>query len=195
MYSERVQSRSVQGRETGQKVMDVAERLFREQGFVTTTVRQIAEAGGVSVGTVVAVGDKSTLLVRIYERWIRDFHRQDVQDVAESSADRPVDTVIDYLQPIIDYFVEDADLSREYLAILVWGQVESDVFDALAQALITDIETILRCAKKPNASAAARAMYFAYLGVLVAASHGAIPLSAVSTEVHRAVAAVVGEGK
>lgn len=190
MFIERVHSRSTQRQQTRQKVVSVAEKLFREQGFAATTVRQIASAAEVSVGTVIAVGDKSTLLVRIYDGWITDFHQQ---RVVEPRAGRPVDAIIDHLRPIIGYFVQDAELSREYAAILVRGEVESIVFDSLARSLIADIETILRAEEKRNASETARAIYFAYLGVLMTASNGAIALETVPSEVRRAVVAVLGD--
>ncbi|MEU5300944.1 TetR family transcriptional regulator [Streptomyces noursei] len=42
MFSERVQSRAAQREATRQRVLSTAERLFRDQGFGATTVRQIA---------------------------------------------------------------------------------------------------------------------------------------------------------
>ena len=190
MFSERVHARSTQRQQTRQKVVGVAEELFRAQGFAATTVRQIASVAEVSVGTVIAVGDKATLLVRIYDGWITDFHQQ---RVVEPLAGRPVDAIIDHLRPIIGYFVQDAELSREYAAILVRGEVESIVFDSLARSLIADIETILRAEEKRNASETARAIYFAYLGVLMTASHGAMSLETVPSAVRRAVVAVIGD--
>lgn len=50
-------------RERAERVMRAAWELFRTQGFAATSVREIAAAAHVSVGTVAAVGDKSALFL------------------------------------------------------------------------------------------------------------------------------------
>ena len=52
---------------THSRVVDAAARLFVEEGFAGTSIRGIAKAAGVSVGTVMSVGDKSALLVRVFD--------------------------------------------------------------------------------------------------------------------------------
>jgi len=49
------------------KVRFVAGELFRTRGFEATSVRDIAAAAGVSVGTVALAGDKATLFLDVME--------------------------------------------------------------------------------------------------------------------------------
>jgi AcrR family transcriptional regulator len=57
-----------QGQEQRQsKVRGAAWELFRTRGFDATSVRDIAAAAGVSVGTVAHIGDKATLFLDVME--------------------------------------------------------------------------------------------------------------------------------
>jgi len=57
-----------QGQEQRQsKVRSAAWELFRTRGFDATSVRDIAAAAGVSVGTVARIGDKATLFLDVME--------------------------------------------------------------------------------------------------------------------------------
>lgn len=57
-----------QGQEQRQsKVRRAAWELFRTRGFDATSVRDIAAAAGVSVGTVAHIGDKATLFLDVME--------------------------------------------------------------------------------------------------------------------------------
>lgn len=49
------------------KVMAAATRVFGERGYRGTTIPLIAEASGVSVGTVASVGSKDDLFLRSFE--------------------------------------------------------------------------------------------------------------------------------
>ena len=49
------------------KVLVAARELFLEKGFENTSVREIAERAGVSVGTVANCGDKASLLARMFD--------------------------------------------------------------------------------------------------------------------------------
>lgn len=48
------------------KVLVAARELFTTQGYEATSMRQIAERAGVSVGTVANTGDKATLLTKVF---------------------------------------------------------------------------------------------------------------------------------
>jgi AcrR family transcriptional regulator len=50
-----------------QRVLDAAAALFGERGFDATSVRDIAAAASVSVGTVLNVGDKTGLFLAVLE--------------------------------------------------------------------------------------------------------------------------------
>lgn len=74
-----------------------------------------------------------------------------------------VDAAIHLFNPFIERFTEDQALSRQYAATLMKGTHESTVFNELAAALLTEIETQLRrSALPPNAvGPASRTVYSA----------------------------------
>ena len=55
------------GKQRQSKVRSAAGELFRTRGFDATSVRDIAAAAGVSVGTVALAGDKATLFLDVME--------------------------------------------------------------------------------------------------------------------------------
>lgn len=181
MFTEPVQSRVTQREATRRKVLASAERLFREQGFGASTIRQIATDAEVSTGTVMSVGDKDALLVAIFDTWIAAVHhgREDAAgpgDVTPLSPAAAAQAVLDLVEPFLTYFALDLDLSREYAAVIVRGSHDSEVFRALALALLTELETLL--ARTPlsatEAGAGARTIYFSYLGILMTIGNGAL---------------------
>ncbi|MFD0020650.1 TetR/AcrR family transcriptional regulator [Streptomyces sp. NPDC058382] len=181
MFTEQVQSRAAKREATRLKVLSSAERLFREQGFGASTIRQIATDAEVSTGTVMSVGDKDALLVAIFDTWIAAVHhgRQDRQargGMARLSPAAAGQAVMDLVEPFITYFALDLELSREYAAVIVRGTHESEVFQALARALLTELETLLTRTQlaAAQAGAGARTIYFAYLGVLMTVGNGAL---------------------
>jgi AcrR family transcriptional regulator len=60
--------RSEQAQRTRVAVLDAAGRLFVDQGFAATTMRDVADAAGVSVQTVFAQGSKASLLLACVDR-------------------------------------------------------------------------------------------------------------------------------
>ncbi|MDG3011635.1 TetR/AcrR family transcriptional regulator [Rhodococcus sp. D2-41] len=179
MFTEHVQSRGEQRDATRQKVLSTAERLFRESGYGATTVRQIAAAAEVSTGTVMAVGDKAGLLVAIFEGWIGQVHAgRTIASTADAvlAPGQAADAIIGLLEPFVEYFARDRELSREYAAIIVRGSHTSEIFERLALALLGELHAVLvRTGISPeSAGRGARAVYFAYLGVLMTASSGAL---------------------
>ena len=95
-------------------VLAEAGRLFALRGFAATSVRDIAAAAGVSVGTVVSVGGKSELFLRCME------------ELATADARRALGSQDD-ARAGLRAFVTSApglterggDLSRDYLAALL----------------------------------------------------------------------------
>ncbi|SMG13481.1 transcriptional regulator, TetR family [Rhodococcus rhodochrous J3] len=177
MFTERVQSRAEKRDVTRRVVLAAAETLFREQGFAATTVRQIASAASVSVGTVMAVGDKDALLVAVFDDWIAGVHRERREASPQDELDAPsaVTAVLELFAPFVAYFVQDQDLSREYAAVIVRGRHESEIFEGLAVALVSELEDTFRRAGLDAADAGrgARVVYFAYLGLLLTAGNSA----------------------
>jgi AcrR family transcriptional regulator len=70
MVSEHVQFRSDKRRQTEARIISAAADLFLEHGFRATTIRAIAKAAEVSVGRVMATGDKDSILVACFDLWI-----------------------------------------------------------------------------------------------------------------------------
>lgn len=138
-------------------------------GFRATTVRKIAGAAGVSVGSVMAVGDKDSLLLMAFDRWIGAVHEKRAA-ATPAPVDDPVLSVGDIVQPFLDLFSSNAGLAREYAAILARGAHPTEVFGKLAVTLTDEFEQVARAAGRGSAApAAARALYYGYLGLLRAA--------------------------
>ncbi|MEV0321159.1 TetR/AcrR family transcriptional regulator [Streptomyces sp. NPDC050658] len=197
MFTEPVQSRAAKREATRQKVLAAAERLFREQGFGATTVRQIAADAQVSTGTVMSVGDKDALLVAIFDRWIDAVHQERSSDDGAAPgqlvAGRAVDTVMALFEPFIRYFALDEELSREYAAIIVRGKRDSEIFRNLALSLISEIDGVLvrTGLTGVDAGRGARAVYFAYLGILMTVSNGAIGEQDAMEQLHEVISVVI----
>ncbi|WP_420041477.1 TetR/AcrR family transcriptional regulator [Gordonia sp. MP11Mi] len=171
MFDERVQTRRDQQREqTRARIVETAQRLFVSEGFQATTIRKIAQAAAVSVGSVMAVGDKDSLLLMTFDRWIGAVHAQRAAEEPRPIGS-PVQAVGEAVQPFLDLFSANPGLSREYGAILARGAHRTEVFGALATTLKGEFEQIARVARPDEAApAAARALYYGYLGLLRAAS-------------------------
>lgn len=159
---------------TRQRVVDTASRLFQEHGFAATTIRDVAEASGVSIGTVMAAGDKNGLLVRVFDALIEEEHvqRVGVDAPTESGDERPcIKRVMGLVQPFVSLFTGRRGLARAYASILVSGNHTSALFTDLAAGLIDEIQTAItrhECTPVENAQAKAGAVYFAYIGALFA---------------------------
>lgn len=196
MFTEHVQSRAAARDETRAKVLSSAERLFRQQGFAATTVRQIATDAGVSTGTVMGVGDKDGLLIEVFDEWIAAVHR-DRQSGGEAqdslTPDRAIDAVIGLLAPFLRYFAEDPALSRQYSSIIVRGTHESAIFRDLAVALVAELRDVLARAGLSGAAAerAARVVYFAYLGIVMTGGNHASGGASVPDQLRDVVRCVI----
>ncbi|WAL39493.1 helix-turn-helix domain containing protein [Brevibacterium sp. BRM-1] len=238
MFNERVQDRGARRAQTEDAVLAAARDLFREAGYAGTTIRQIAQRAGVSVGTVMGVGDKSALLVRSFEDWIAQVHAERTaagasaagavraaggaggkkgtrKRVGASRPLAPVDAVMALFAPFIEYFGQDLELSRAYAAVLVAGPAPGAgaesfaagseagagagaeagrpaIFGSLGRALLGEIVAVLKNAGLAHPKRRARALYYAYLGVLLTAASGAVAYEDVTARVREAVAAILG---
>lgn len=171
MFTEHVQSgREGQRQRTRERIIATAQRLFMVDGFPATTVRKIAEAADVSVGSVMAVGDKDSLLLIAYDRWIGAVHERRAA-AAPAPVDDPVRNAGEVVQPFLDLFSANAALAREYGAVLARGTHHTAVFGELAVTLMHEFEQVADASGLgEHAPAAARALYYGYLGLLRAAS-------------------------
>lgn len=173
--------------ETHAKVLKEADILFREQGFAGTTVRDIAAAAGVSVGSVMAVGDKSALLVSIFDRHIEDIHKD--RPVVVSGGGSQADRIMTVLDPFIDLFTSRPELARAYASILIAGNHASAIFTELATMLIEEIQEVVG-ENHSNGEALSRAIYLAYLGSLFAWAAGGGDSIALGKQLRNTITAI-----
>lgn len=161
-------TREAQRRETAARVLASAGELFRRRGFAATTIRDIAGACGVSVGTVMSVGDKDALLVASFDQAIESVHQRRAEHVEPVDAGGCVDQVMRLLGPFVEIFASDLALARVYGSILIAGGHDSIVFTRLSIVLIGEIEAVLRRVEGVGGRGPhlARALYYAYIGRL-----------------------------
>ena len=164
------------------RVLAAADDLFRERGFGATTIRDIAEASGVSVGSVMACGDKNALLTQVFDSLIETGHAQpvDMRGVASGPAasgpaaaqpgERECATrILHLVQPFVALFASRPDLSRVYASIQVAATQTSPLFTRLAELLVAEIGSALTehgCSEPDAVAGTAQAIYFAYIGTL-----------------------------
>lgn len=148
------------------RVLAAADRLFQERGFEAATIRGIAEASGVSVGSVMATGDKNELLVQVFDALIEAGHDRRLPDLDESSC---AARVLDLVAPFVALFTSRRDLSRVYASIQVSGKRSSPLFTGLAALLVDEIGSTITsqgCTSPETVEPTAQALYFAYIGTL-----------------------------
>lgn len=155
---------------THEKVMAAASELFAAHGYRETTVRDIAARAEVSVGSVMAVGDKQALLVAIFDRAIAAIHQGRIANNPSppTEVDSEAERVTRLVDPFLGLFTDRIDLAREYGAILMSGNHDSVLFGELADALQAEIAEEARSVGLDSdaTDAAAKTAYFAYLGTL-----------------------------
>ncbi|HMR49752.1 MAG TPA: TetR/AcrR family transcriptional regulator [Arachnia sp.] len=161
-------TRQQQRHGTVAKVIDGAGELFRRKGFADTTIRDIAAACNVSIGTVMSVGDKNALLIASFDRLIQSIHDERCVGTATSGGNC-VDRVAALFDPFVDLFTGDAGLARAYASVLIAGAHDSIAFTELSNALIEEIEATLQDttgADSHQITPVAEGLYFAYIGRL-----------------------------
>lgn len=182
VFSERVHSRLEAREATQSKVIQAAAALFERNGFEATTIRQVAEAAGVSPGRVMAVADKRGLLVQVIDQAIQEMGDAPPAD----SGDTEVEQVMAVLRPFVLFFAQHIDTARAYTGILVTGNHRSTIFDQLASQLTTQLTELL--GQRDDAAEAARLVHRAYLGELfVWAGSGSTDPDGVLNELERSV--------
>jgi len=162
-------SRAEQREDTHARVLSAASRQFYERGFTQTTIRDIAQAAGVSTGTVMLVGDKPALLVHAFDEQIARIHaeRHDAHLPTGIPAQGAAGQILGLLTPFLDLFTSRGDLARVYASILVEGRTDSTLFTDLAATLISEMAQVLRAGlAESKAVSLARSIYLAYIGTL-----------------------------
>lgn len=173
MFIEQVQSsslRSQQKEETHHRVLDAAATLFIEQGYERTSIRQIAQAAGVSVGTVARSGDKKHLLIEVFAGWIASIHQHD-QARTRANAERTLPSALKaLLEPAVSLYLSNSQLTREAIAMLVLSEERHTVLDELAGYLQRDVSEVLKRFNPDDnqVEADAALLYHLFIGVVFA---------------------------
>ncbi|MGO1917566.1 MAG: TetR/AcrR family transcriptional regulator [Brevibacterium sp.] len=202
MPTEHVHSFTDRRLRTEEKIISAAADLFLESGYKATTVRGIATRAEVSVGRVMAAGDKDVLLIRCYDRWIAQLQsgtytlpvRARTGSVASARSQpassargrvKPAATsavqnhLVGIFLPFLEFFAAHEDLSRDYAAALMRVPGKPQVFESLAVDLQEKLSSSLISIgiSEAYALASAVALYDSYLGILFrwAASDMSLP--------------------
>ena len=160
MFSEQVQSsRATQKEATCNKVLDTAYALFVSVGYADTNVRAIAQKANVSVGTVMNVGSKQSLLIQTIGHRITVMH-----DELRGQSDN----LLDVLAPFLKMFTGQEELSKAYGAALITQGDNGEILNELRTLLVDEI--VLRLGNmlpKDDAKEFATILYNIYLGLLL----------------------------
>ncbi len=194
VFTEPVQSTRSRDRAlTRVRVIDAAQRLFAERGFRATTVRDIAAEAGVSVGSVMAVGDKDALLLAAFDRWIGAVHEARAAGlIPPPQSTDPVVRIGELIAPFLALFDANLPLAREYGAVLARGTHRTEVFGSLALSLTAEFTGVLAGAGLGDeAESAGRTVYLAYLGLLLASAALGTDLAGVRTQLDEVVTVLV----
>lgn len=138
------------------------------------------------------VGDKDALLLACYDLWIAERHA--VPDDRAVGVDLTTPQRIgETIAPFVTLFGDDEDLAREYGAILMRGAHRTEVFAGLEVALNDAFAQVYRDAGLgERATSAARATYYAYLGLLMATSATGTETAAIRTRLEDVAAVILG---
>lgn len=107
------QRRSV---ETVERILDAAARIFDERGYRATTTNHVAEAAGVSIGSLYQYfPNKDALLVSLADRHLDDVVARFGHRLAALRAEAP--PIADVLRSLVELTVETNDTSRLHAVV------------------------------------------------------------------------------
>ena len=120
---------------TKRKLIDCAVTLFTEQGYDTTTMKQIAKAGGVGDATIYKYfANKELILLSYFEQCAQDAITQ-----AQGTAEFSEFTLHEKMQLLLDFYIEILMSEREFVLFCVDKFSHSPLFllqDALKVQLL-----------------------------------------------------------
>jgi AcrR family transcriptional regulator len=161
-----------QGEEQRQsKVRSAAAELFRTRGYDATSVRDIATAAGVSVGTVAHIGDKAKLFLDVMEE--NAFAM--VGGAVEKLSAEPVgtsltlaDEIWGVFEPSLTQVADNRELTRAYL--IAYLRADNGHATSVGQVDVICAGLAARCVEHsggdpgaPEARLAASAIYSVFL--------------------------------
>jgi len=110
-----VQKRS---RETRVRILSVAKKLFKEEGYEQTSTDRIATQANVAKGSVFAhFGDKTNLLAAIGSEEIEQLLELSRAAILERSQGPLLDMMMRFYRPWLTFFLENPDFTRLYFSL------------------------------------------------------------------------------
>ncbi len=187
MTVEHVQSRTDRRLRTEEKILVAAGDLFLQLGYRKTTVRGIAGRAEVSIGRVMAAGDKDVLLVRCFDRWFAGLQTGQYSPPARPNTGTSPEAgengmttmppgttsavhqhLLGIFLPFLEFFAAHEDLSRDYAAALMRVRVKPRVFEVLAADLQEKLASNLIAIgiNEDYSRASASVLYDSFLGIV-----------------------------
>ena len=92
---------------TENTILATAEQHFVTHGYQNATIRAIAAEANVSTGSVMSVGDKKTLLIRIFDTKIAAIHQSRNGHTGIADTPNPTDAVLATVSPFLTIFARN----------------------------------------------------------------------------------------
>ena len=133
--------------DTKERILDAAERLFADNGFPATSMRDITQEAGVNLAAVnYHFGSKEALMIAVLERTTAPINRARLEqlDTLEAAAgDAAVSTeqiVRAFLTPLFEKWCEWGQSDPKFLKLV--GRIHAEVDQELRAKLLKQFDTI-----------------------------------------------------
>lgn len=136
-------SREQQKAETRQHIQAVAKRLMMERGFERTTMRDLAKAAGISVGTIALhFKDKKSLLLATFYEEVSEVARGAIESVPDGLPLR--DTIEHILRREYRFYADDTGYLRNVVKETLFVRGEwMESFDALRHEMVLRLVALI----------------------------------------------------
>jgi AcrR family transcriptional regulator len=119
-------------RQTVERILDAAARIFHEQGYAGATTNDIADEAGVSVGSLYQYfPNKDALLVALTQRHIEATTSELTNLLIALPSNSELDEI---LRTVVDFLVSQHDLDDLHLLVMHQAPRTQDINIALEQA-------------------------------------------------------------
>lgn len=133
---------------TKTQILDVAERLFAEQGFAATSLRALTAAAGVNLAAVnYHFGSKEALLVAVFERRLRPLNERRIAGIdevvaaarAHGGTPRLEDLLATMFRPMFEMSREPGGEACSKLCARIHLEAEAEVLETLFLSQFTAV--------------------------------------------------------